>query len=558
MTSHPAWSAASSDIFGGQIVASAIIIGFVAVFLLQEWIQQNARPEGFEDVDPPPAIADDPPVLEMPEPELEPQPQPAPVDDARLRIPPLTSFDGFEDTLNAYASPTDGLPDGSDPETKVMDYLKQTAAAREADQSEERRVRKPRRRGVSRVIQQSDQVPPPSQPVSGSGLPSAFEFTFESGSASSSPDAPKSALPHTSDLALEPSVPWHDVSLGLIPRRSSSEPPGAGSPPSPVLEGTRFAYQPESSNPSNSRTSPTSPPWPTTSDLSRPTRPLPQRIPNFPRRPPLPASAMPSPVATPAIGYPNGTSPLASPSVASYQAPEELETGVRGPLPGSMSPVPSYQGKGKARATTPDWIRADESNLLHNETLMLRREQNHYFKLADEELATNAPKSPISDQEDQESDHGRVPPTLPAQASLGPMQPPSLVDEEDDNDDDNEGDDEEGLGDLDAGHAPFAEPWDGEEPDVERARLVEEVDRMEAELRELQRERAELEQLEAMVEEDGDFDGVFEGVYYQKSESMLAHHHVKSLALEDACLQFSRMCDCLGFEAVQSTNVTFR
>ena len=38
------------DIFTGQIIASLIVLVFLAVFLLREWIQQNARPGVFDDV----------------------------------------------------------------------------------------------------------------------------------------------------------------------------------------------------------------------------------------------------------------------------------------------------------------------------------------------------------------------------------------------------------------------------------------------------------------------------------------------------------------------------
>ncbi|KAF8880202.1 hypothetical protein BD779DRAFT_1549951 [Infundibulicybe gibba] len=49
VTTHPAWLALSADIFTGQIIASLIVLTFVAVFLLREWISQNARPGIFED-----------------------------------------------------------------------------------------------------------------------------------------------------------------------------------------------------------------------------------------------------------------------------------------------------------------------------------------------------------------------------------------------------------------------------------------------------------------------------------------------------------------------------
>lgn len=48
-TSRAFWQTLSSDIFAGQIIASLIVLIFVAVFLLREWISQNARPGVFEE-----------------------------------------------------------------------------------------------------------------------------------------------------------------------------------------------------------------------------------------------------------------------------------------------------------------------------------------------------------------------------------------------------------------------------------------------------------------------------------------------------------------------------
>lgn len=77
ISAHPIWVALSADIFTGQIIASLIVLTFVAVFLLREWISQNARPGVFEDEevfpdmppaanDPPPQPAPNPPALAPP------------------------------------------------------------------------------------------------------------------------------------------------------------------------------------------------------------------------------------------------------------------------------------------------------------------------------------------------------------------------------------------------------------------------------------------------------------------------------------------------------------
>ncbi|KAJ3718891.1 hypothetical protein C8R42DRAFT_723411 [Lentinula raphanica] len=67
---HPAWISLSADVFSGQIIAALIVITFVAIFFLREWIAQNARPGQFDDEDEN-AILQVPPV---PEPILPPAP----------------------------------------------------------------------------------------------------------------------------------------------------------------------------------------------------------------------------------------------------------------------------------------------------------------------------------------------------------------------------------------------------------------------------------------------------------------------------------------------------
>ncbi|KAJ7036506.1 hypothetical protein C8F04DRAFT_953656 [Mycena alexandri] len=79
VATHPLWLSLSSDIFTGQIIASLVVLTFVAVFLLREWISQNARPGVFEDEDaepipaliplpapPQPRLLEVPPFLEVP------------------------------------------------------------------------------------------------------------------------------------------------------------------------------------------------------------------------------------------------------------------------------------------------------------------------------------------------------------------------------------------------------------------------------------------------------------------------------------------------------------
>lgn len=82
ISNHAAWSSISTDILAGQLIAAMIVLIFVSVFLLREWIGQNARPGLFEEEDfvPP----------EEPPPPAPPEPVPA-------RLPHAARFQGFPD-----------------------------------------------------------------------------------------------------------------------------------------------------------------------------------------------------------------------------------------------------------------------------------------------------------------------------------------------------------------------------------------------------------------------------------------------------------------------------
>ena len=60
---HPLWLSLSADIFTGQMIASLIVLTFIAVFLLREWISQNARPGVFEEEE---AVLDEPRAIQPP------------------------------------------------------------------------------------------------------------------------------------------------------------------------------------------------------------------------------------------------------------------------------------------------------------------------------------------------------------------------------------------------------------------------------------------------------------------------------------------------------------
>ncbi|KAF9077991.1 hypothetical protein BDP27DRAFT_1310544 [Rhodocollybia butyracea] len=82
---HPAWISLSADIFTGQIIAALIVITFVAIFLLREWIAQNARPGLFDDDE---NLAQE--ILQVPPAQEGPELLPA---NAAIRLPPAPRMD---------------------------------------------------------------------------------------------------------------------------------------------------------------------------------------------------------------------------------------------------------------------------------------------------------------------------------------------------------------------------------------------------------------------------------------------------------------------------------
>ncbi|KZV69277.1 hypothetical protein PENSPDRAFT_608901 [Peniophora sp. CONT] len=71
LLAHPAARNVGADILSGQIIATVIVLVFIAVFLLKEWIAQNARPGMLDDAPPPAPAQNAPPNAEVMEPERE-------------------------------------------------------------------------------------------------------------------------------------------------------------------------------------------------------------------------------------------------------------------------------------------------------------------------------------------------------------------------------------------------------------------------------------------------------------------------------------------------------
>ncbi|KAG6826951.1 hypothetical protein H0H92_013788 [Tricholoma furcatifolium] len=103
LTNHPVWAALSADIFTGQIIASLIVLTFVAVFLLREWISQNARPGVFDDDEILPEEGF--PLRVELRPPVPPPPQPHPLEEAlaRRQAETLRALEELRDSEGANA-----------------------------------------------------------------------------------------------------------------------------------------------------------------------------------------------------------------------------------------------------------------------------------------------------------------------------------------------------------------------------------------------------------------------------------------------------------------------
>ncbi|KAJ8496047.1 hypothetical protein ONZ51_g1365 [Trametes cubensis] len=400
---HPRVLQVSSDIVAGQIIASMIVIAFVAIFLLREWITQNARPGIFEDGDvpaeaevqdgvqplpevaiPAPEIHDQAPVPVVP-PVVEEPPRHNAAHDAagydgvhredmgprgkakkpRTKGDVSTSGDAQEPGSSRHARPRNkGHPTGRAekmkrngvPARRPSRTVRRTLLdARDDDESEYERFLRAKElefrrlryvRGIPPRPDRAQSEPGPSKQsesedfsaerrrssFSKSSLPALVEFTFTVPTTSASPPSEE---------------PSSETGAGVGP--ASPRPNGYGEPPA------RNPFARRSSPPLGSSTederdlTPTYPaPGPSSSSramdfMFEPSgssssasylRPSPSSSTGVPlglRRPPLPTVTLPP---SPAIASSSASAahsrkhtPLASPSLATYRAPEELDAG---------------------------------------------------------------------------------------------------------------------------------------------------------------------------------------------------------------------------------------
>ena len=371
ISSHPVWKSLAADIFLGQIIASLIVLTFVAVFLLREWVSQNARPGVFEDVDVPPQ-ADDPqpePNADQPHqfqpddpapPPIAPRPEtpPPPMEP----IPPAFIQEPHQRraTIHRRAVPrriNEIRANGG------LDKVKETDDVLDGEGSSKYSVRFRRRLSRIESSSDSDEEDPKSETASSPIYSSSNstlrevheeakrrrETTVPADKSQLSTNSEETKFTLTTRLPAE-SRPWNEppstlsldappLDLNLRPSSPISIPPtstfGRRTIPNDVVPlrpsslpstpkfkfGSPGSQSQESFFPS------------TTPSSTLPTTGSSLPFPLIPRRPPMPSTTIPSPQAIalsspgagPSSGKRRSGSTPSSPSLASYIAPEELE-----------------------------------------------------------------------------------------------------------------------------------------------------------------------------------------------------------------------------------------
>ena len=272
---HPTVRNISSDILKGQMIASVIILGFVAVFLLREWISQNARPGVFDDAELPPedevgVPGEAPPPLALPNgapPADQIEEQPRPVDVAPVPAPPrlpdihrpLPRLARIP-PINPNQAP---VPEEDDENPRFDDRRK----VRRRLESPERRRPPPRPRSSPRRMPQpaDRKIMLKKQPLA--LKPEQQEFTFDFTIREEEEPEEQSPLDNEEDRPLLP----EDFNNYAMQDPSTSQHPA--------------------------------------------------------RRPPMPELSLPYGFPSSSSGPLPGFPPLPSPSVAMYSAPEEIEAG---------------------------------------------------------------------------------------------------------------------------------------------------------------------------------------------------------------------------------------
>ncbi|CAL1715156.1 unnamed protein product [Somion occarium] len=324
---HPTVRSVSADIVTGQIIASVIVLGFVAVFLLREWISQNARPGVFDDAELPPEgeVPQAEPAEEIPQ-IMEAQPEqvhdrdqegvenvPVPVLQPPVIPPPLASG---EDTSSSS--------DSNSPSPVEDDN------GRSGGRKVRRRIESPERIDRPRAKSVPHRLPSSANDLGFSESrpldlkPEQQEFTF------SFRVSPRNTQDQEHDEEQMQKADRAHVGSSLDGYLSGpvfrTEFSAAGVPyaPMPGDSNNHARYLPKPSQSSEH-----SEPAESSQKPQAPQLPHPFQASQTLRRPPMPSISLPpSALNSPSIAPKSrGPTPISSPSLATYSAPEEFEAG---------------------------------------------------------------------------------------------------------------------------------------------------------------------------------------------------------------------------------------
>ena len=293
MTYYPVWRSLSSDIFTGQIIASLIVLAFLGIFLLREWILQNARPGVFEDDevlenDPAPPVQPEQQQLQQPEQEHEPpmiEEDPLPPTPGALQPDTVGRVQSSSNALLVLDSKEGDLTNTSsnnqeisEDEEEDITFNNKRRKERLHPRTEDPRLRDLARRRemnekrAKKGKERSSSEPSPDK-SSGEPVVSDFQFTFSVTRPVSPSDSSSVARSDTSSddkdkmkaqsIPSSPSSSWSTIEApgpSSVPRRptlpSSSHPILDELPAVSITEGEFVVASPRSSSLSSGETHP--------------------------------------------------------------------------------------------------------------------------------------------------------------------------------------------------------------------------------------------------------------------------------------------------------------
>lgn len=281
--------ALSADIFTGQIIASLIVLTFVAVFLLREWISQNARPGVFEDEE---VFPDMPPVVNDPPPQPAPNP---PVPPAPL--PPQIP----------------ALPDPAELERRQQNAMRALDSLRAAEAFRHRSADQDRGR-----------IQPGGSEGEESGArkaePERKKKRVQRADSETEGDSDEVGVGRVRKRTPTLRVPSSNGRVRTVRRRTTRNPGRSTSPVTNATDGESS----DSIYPFTFHASPSDPATEASEQLPRSNLEFHSSHSSPTRRPRLLTSTLATPIQEKPLTFPLSRTPLESPKLATYRAPEEL------------------------------------------------------------------------------------------------------------------------------------------------------------------------------------------------------------------------------------------